>query len=1689
MAIGRNSLLTSTAVTSPGTSTTTASVSNTANAVLLLAIATGQTGGSSPPTAVTGLGLTWVRIATVVAGNMENSVWRALGAASTGTIQITWAAGTAGAIYQLDEFTGVDTSGTNGSGAIRQSNTSSANTNAPTLTLASSPLTGNVTYGAVNHNDSGQTASAGTNFTLLGAGTTVISGAPVQHQAVEWNTNATPNSTVAFAWSGAGQAALVGLEIAKSVTQTVTVTTGIPTAANVPTQAITGGAPSQSITMSAGITSVANVPTQGLTGGSVSQYITAVSIGSNELVPGPASLNLKITVGSIASRANVPSPGASAVIGPTSITSSANVPSPQLNLRIYPPSIVSQAAVPIPKITVVSSRAEWELVVVDNAGNLITYIPRWRNLSFQKVLSQTGVGDAELDLDDVLFLNIGDTNVLDKENVWQIWWNGLLVHAFHNEDVVETRVQEDGTRTVRMSGPGVGKQLRYGVVLPEGYPNWSGGNRDWSWKNKPAMKSWRDLFAAAQARGILTNISPTFTDTNDSNGSLWTDSQNLTAEPGENLLDALGRLVEAAGADWLMKPNGQLDAAMSYGVHRETTVQFQVAHDQVAFTRNRTRKDLRNIMYVESADLDIGDNTDFLSGVLWGKRELYSKSSTASDRAAATAFAQKMLPLYRDEVTQVDLTVIPDHQDRVVFFDYDVGDWVGVTSDDPRVNSPYPQLFTDGSTTSGSATLTSASAGFTTGDVGRVLSGTNIPYGTTVLAYISGTQVTMSANASGTGTNQTFTIVRPAGYRVLSISGSIDENGMSTIVLGTQSLIQLQAEKLRKAVEAGGGAGSMTIGSGSSTATSSGSPAQNIEGATRQATVPPPVNLAFAGGANENNIYVDIGWSAGIEPAGSRDPVLEFEVQIVPTLDPTKRRVVRTRDQAVRISGLDPNTAYVVTVQSITRLGRTSVYLGGPGTGGDFISGQDNTVPAIATGVAIYAAIRSVTVTWNENADVDVANGNGAYDVQIDDNIAFSGINGRLQGKRTSGTIVSFTNLTPPTNQSDPAISYYARIRPVDASGNTPSAGGPNNDGWSAIAGPSTAGRIDTVDIGTSAITAPLIRAGEINTDHIVAAGLDAAVIKFGVMSGDRIDVNTLDAGAIKSGSVLTATLTVTGLLQAGLTAYPGPYHYWTADGAAFRFVQGGTGPFVGGTEQMRFDVATGSITLAGNITSFATISGGTLQGATVRAGAGTPGGTANPRIVLDSTGLTAYNSGGTAVTTIAASGGSAGKITSSSVDVTGDMTLIGSGAFKTAASPAKRIEISSSTGNVINFFTGDVQETVGWNGIIRTYESSGVGGYRAPLLELNTGRFNNQGETVIILQGGWLNNQGPRVTINNPTYIVNGSGLNVDGYTYIDDTLEVLGAVYCNGVISSGVVEANKARIGSHPVHGAAYPAFWNLNNVGGGDYGLLVGDDRNTYVNGFNFLYFRNQNTTKMSLSGSEFLVSDGGSSLRTQLYKFDQIGDWTTAALLITGGGGGTGCKISFWSQGNAPIFKQWLGDFECRNLADTGYTIIRASAFNPSRSAFKQGVQAATKRLPKAERKARIKNVRSVHYQWKEPTYHCADCVGTGRKAANANLTGEERAAAADEPCPNCGGDPTKAPASWAKGQESGWYGFLVDEIVEQFPEVVGWKEYESGVEPVAEAIDVMGLVALLWEEVKDLEDRLNGLEAKKSGKTE
>ncbi len=130
-----------------------------------------------------------------------------------------------------------------------------------------------------------------------------------------------------------------------------------------------------------------------------------------------------------------------------------------------------------------------------------------------------------------------------------------------------------------------------------------------------------------------------------------------------------------------------------------------------------------------------------------------------------------------------------------------------------------------------------------------------------------------------------------------------------------------------------------------------------------------------------------------------------------------------------RFMPVDPGTDYSVTVRAFNPLNVPSEVLGPV----YITSAVDTSVPAVPVNVTAIGGFSTMSVTWDENTELDVAKGRGFYDVQIALTSATydaaNGFTSALQSARMNGTLAVFTGL-------DTFATYQMIVRAVDSSGN-----------------------------------------------------------------------------------------------------------------------------------------------------------------------------------------------------------------------------------------------------------------------------------------------------------------------------------------------------------------------------------------------------------------------------------------------------------------------------------------------------------------------------------------------------------------------------------------------------------------------------------------------------------------------------
>lgn len=218
MAITGTEILTEVYSTTDATSYTTASQTPTANRLqLLLVVSSVGTSGTTEPNAptITGNSLNWVRIHGFWhTARYKLNLYRAMGSApSAGTLAIDFAGQTqSGCGWHCMEFAGVDTTGTDGSGAIvqRTLDNTGGSTTSHSLTF-DAPISNNnnATYAAIHLGATNQAITPTSGFTEMAD---VGAGTPAGRLEVEWLAGNT-NTTVDWSWTTNSSGTAIAVEI------------------------------------------------------------------------------------------------------------------------------------------------------------------------------------------------------------------------------------------------------------------------------------------------------------------------------------------------------------------------------------------------------------------------------------------------------------------------------------------------------------------------------------------------------------------------------------------------------------------------------------------------------------------------------------------------------------------------------------------------------------------------------------------------------------------------------------------------------------------------------------------------------------------------------------------------------------------------------------------------------------------------------------------------------------------------------------------------------------------------------------------------------------------------------------------------------------------------------------------------------------------------------------------------------------------------------------------------------------------------------------------------------------------------------------------------------------------------------------------------------------------------------------
>lgn len=211
--------------------------------------------------------------------------------------------------------------------------------------------------------------------------------------------------------------------------------------------------------------------------------------------------------------------------------------------------------------------------------------------------------------------------------------------------------------------------------------------------NEPIIPVWLQTLQAAQARNTIPWVTTTATQSTDSFGNPWTDSQSVQIQNGTNLYTLLQGHCQMVDADYLMEPGFKLvigipspsvpnTGLVTLGYDRSQQVRFYEAGNTVQKQRQRLRSQIQNLIAVINTDGRTVTATSGPSVATWGQREAWVQAAAQVSATDISYVASAASQQFSSEALSWTLQILPFQSGRTVFRDFSVGDWVGLERPD-----------------------------------------------------------------------------------------------------------------------------------------------------------------------------------------------------------------------------------------------------------------------------------------------------------------------------------------------------------------------------------------------------------------------------------------------------------------------------------------------------------------------------------------------------------------------------------------------------------------------------------------------------------------------------------------------------------------------------------------------------------------------------------------------------------------------------------------------------------------------------------------------------------------------------------------------------------------------------------------------------------------------------------------------
>lgn len=200
---------------------------------------------------------------------------------------------------------------------------------------------------------------------------------------------------------------------------------------------------------------------------------------------------------------------------------------------------------------------------------------------------------------------------------------------------------------------------------------------------QPILAVMYQLILAAQARGTIPFVTPTFGLNTDSGARLYADKWSVQAMAGTDLLSLMVNYAGAIDGDWIMKPGYQLNAGIqgSLGGDKTSTIVFHEGEVTLK-GQTETRDQIFNVVATTDGAGVIHTTKSAASAAQWGQRETMIAAGGTLDPVSAAQVSAAGLAQLQNEVEARVLQIPPNQPGKTVFTDFQIFDWVGIERGD-----------------------------------------------------------------------------------------------------------------------------------------------------------------------------------------------------------------------------------------------------------------------------------------------------------------------------------------------------------------------------------------------------------------------------------------------------------------------------------------------------------------------------------------------------------------------------------------------------------------------------------------------------------------------------------------------------------------------------------------------------------------------------------------------------------------------------------------------------------------------------------------------------------------------------------------------------------------------------------------------------------------------------------------------